>query len=109
MFLKYLLHRKGETKVTQGRDGDGLSHRTTEALSQYSLLLPLLEFIHLCCSALPQPAEIQLLQTPSSKEEALQSPSEPQVIQLRRAASASGALLRRAPPSSRRSLLPAGT
>lgn len=77
---------------------------------QQKLFLSTLYFcLSLRSSALPQPAEIQLLQTPSSKEEALQSPSEPQVIQLRRAASASGALLRRAPPSSRRSLLPAGT
>lgn len=107
-FLKYLLHRDEGTKITQGRDGDGLPHMTTEAvLSTSCLCLPLSLSTF---TALPihsqQKAQIAP-ELPLSRKHYRYS-FEPRVIQLGRAASASRALLRRTHHSSQRCLLPAG-
>lgn len=81
MFLKYLLHREEETKVTQGRDGDGLPHVTTEAVLstlRLYLLLSLSTFTALPIHSQQKAQMAPELPLPRKHYRYL---SEPQVIQ----------------------------
>lgn len=81
MFSKYLLHREEETKVTQGRDGDGLPHMTTEAVLSTLCLCLLLSLSTFTALPIHSQQKAQMAPELPLPRKHYRYPSEPQVIQ----------------------------